>query len=314
MPNNVLTLLRKNKVYVGLAIIAFLFINYLSYYLRVGYENHKLSGLANLFDNPSHIFVAFPISFNLTDLLLASLSIIVMILLIIEKQSNHKKYRKGVEHGSSSWGDLKEYNEMMDLKDNDNNLILSKNLRLRLNDKNAPFDTRRNKHMIVYGGSGSGKTRFMIKPNMLQMNSSYVITDPKGELINELGMALKNKGNYKIKVFNTINFKNSMKYNPLAYVKDEADILSLVDTLIENTSSRENVDSFWEGTEKLLYQSYLSIIVDKFPKEERHFGTLVDMISYSQVKEDDEDYKNAIDYLFEKLEKTEPNQDRKSVV
>src|SRR5699024_2693629 len=153
-------------------------------------------------------------------------------LLIVEKQSNRKKYRKGVEHGSAQWGKIKEYHEMMDLKNPDNNFILSKDMRLRLNDKGSEFHTRRNKHMLVYGGSGSGKNRFIIKPNMLQMNSYYVITDPKGELINELGMALKNKGNYLIKVINTIDFTKSMKYNPLSYVKNEKDILSLVDTLV----------------------------------------------------------------------------------
>src|SRR5699024_3968742 len=166
----------------------------------------------------------------------------------------------------------KEYHEMMDLKDSDNNIIFSENLKIRLNDKNAPFDTRRNKNVIVYGGSGSGKTRFVVKPNLLQMNSSFVVTDPKGTIVNEVGMALKNVGKYKIKVFNTINFDKSMHYNPLAYVEKESDILSIVDTLISNTTGEgEQGDSFWSKTERLLYQSYLSLIISKFPKEEHHF-------------------------------------------
>src|SRR5699024_913071 len=188
----------------------------------------------------------------------------------------------------------KEYHEMMDLKDSDNNIIFSENLKIRLNDKNAPFDTRRNKNVIVYGGSGSGKTRFVVKPNLLQMNASYVVTDPKGTIVNELGMALKNVGKYKIRIFNTINFESSMKYNPLRYIEKESDILRLVETLIANTTGddQKGGDSFWVNTEKLLYQAYLSLIVDKFPKEEQHFGTLIDLISYSTVKEEDEDYKN----------------------
>src|SRR5699024_2709461 len=130
----------------------------------------------------------------------------------------------------------KEYHEMMDLNNPDNNIIFSNKMKIRLNDNGTPFDTRRNKNVLVYGGSGSGKTRFVVKPNILQMNASFVITDPKGSIINELGMALKNKGDYKLKVFNTNNFDKSMKYNPLAYIKKDSDILSVVDTLIANTS------------------------------------------------------------------------------
>lgn len=299
--------LKENKVYVGLGIIAFLLVNYISYYLRVMYKDNMFRGIANLFDNPSEIFLGFPISFNGIDLLASVITIGFITLLVVEKKSKSKNYRKGVEHGSAEWGKTKEYHEMMDLDNPDNNIIFSENMKIRLDDKDSPFDTRRNKNTIVYGGSGSGKTRFVVKPNLLQMNASFVVTDPKGTIVNEVGMALKNKGKYKIKIFNTINFEKSMKYNPLAYVKNESDILSLVDTLISNTNGENQQETFWTNTEKLLYQAYLSLIVSKFPKEERHLGTLIDLISYSDVKEEDEDYKNAVDHLFDGLEKEDSN-------
>lgn len=300
--------LKENKVYVVLSIILFIIVNNMSFYLRDVYKDNLLNGIANLFDNPLQLFVAFPLSLNGTDLLISLIVVVVAGLLIHEKRSNSKKYRKGIEHGSAEWGKTKEYHEMMDLEDSDNNIIFSDNMKIRLNDKNASFDTRRNKNVIVYGGSGSGKTRFVVKPNLLQMNASFVVTDPKGTLVNELGMALKNVGKYKVKVFNTINFNKSMKYNPLAYVEKESDVLRLVETLIANTSGdSKQAETFWVNTEKLLYQAYLSLIISKFPKEERNFGTLIDLISYSTVKEDDENFKNAVDYLFDDLEKEDPN-------
>lgn len=300
-------IIKENKIYVGLSVIVFFLVNYISYYLRVVYRNDLFGGIANIVENPSDIFLAFPLSINGTDIIASFVASAFIALILIERNSNKKKYRKGVEHGSAEWGKEKEYHEMMDLKDSDNNIIFSENMKIRLNDKNAPFDTRRNKNVIVYGGSGSGKTRFVVKPNLLQMNASFVVTDPKGTIVNEVGMALKGKGNYKIKIFNTINFSKSMKYNPLSYVKKESDILSLVETLISNTNGENQEENFWTNTEKLLYQAYLSLIVSKFPKEERHLGTLIDLIAYSTVKEDDEDYKNAIDYLFDELEEEDPN-------
>jgi type IV secretion system protein VirD4 len=299
--------IKENKITVGLAVVVFLLVNYATYYLRVMYQDDLFNGIVHLVNNPLEIFTGFPISFNGIDLLVSAVATTIVVLLLVERNSNRKNYRKGEEHGSAQWGKIKEYHEMMDLKEPDNNIIFSKNLKIRLDDKDAPFDTRRNKNVVVYGGSGSGKTRFVVKPNLLQMNASYVVTDPKGTIVNEVGMALKNKGNYKIKIFNTVNFNKSMKYNPLEYVKTESDILSLVDTLISNTNAENQQETFWTNTEKLLYQAYLSLIVSKFPKEERHLGTLIDLIAYSEVKEDDEDYKNAVDYLFEGLEKEDPD-------
>ncbi|MBG9510705.1 conjugal transfer protein TraG, partial [Bacillus thuringiensis] len=161
------------------------------------------------------------------------------------------------------------------------------------------------KNVVVIGGSGSGKTRFVVKPNLLQMNASFVVTDPKGTIVNEIGMVLKNIGKYKIKIFNTENFYKSMRYNPLVYVYNEQDILKLVNTIIVNTEGEgaKKGEDFWVKAERLLYQAYLSLIISKFPKEEQHLGTLIDLISYSTVKEDDENYKNPLDYMFEKLEK-----------
>jgi len=300
--------LKENKIYVGLAIIIFFLVNYISYYFREIHNGNMFQGISDLFDNPWQLFAGFPLSINGVDLLSGLIAFAFISLILYEKKSNKKKYRKGVEHGSAEWGKISEYHEMMDLKDPDNNIIFSEKMKIRLNDKDSPFDTRRNKNVIVYGGSGSGKTRFVVKPNLLQMNASFVVTDPKGTIVNELGMALKNKGNYIIKIFNTINFDKSMKYNPLAYVEKESDVLRLVETLIANTSgdNQQGDQTFWVNTEKLLYQAYLSLIISKFPKEERHFGTLIDLISYSTVKEDDENYKNAVDYLFDALEKEDP--------
>lgn len=301
--------IKENKVYIALGIFMFILINYLSFYFRVTFANDVLTGFNYLFEQPKYLFYAFPLSFNITDLTIALVIVAFGTLLIYDKKQNKKKYKKGVEHGSAEWGTVeKDLKDMYDEKDQYNNIIFSENTRIRLNDKNSPFETRRNKNVIYTGGSGSGKTRFGVKPNLLQMNASFVVTDPKGTIVNEVGMALKNIGKYKIKIFNTVNFDKSMKYNPLSYVKTEEDILSLVETLISNTTSEgEKGDSFWVNTEKLLYQAYLSLIISKFPKEEQHLGTLIDLISYSNVKEEDEDYKNAVDYLFEELEKEDNN-------
>ncbi|MFK4480988.1 type IV secretion system protein VirD4 [Bacillus sp. RC206] len=233
-------------------------------------------------------------------------TVVFAVYVVIDKKNNKKKYKKGAEHGSAQWGSVqKDLKNMYDENDQYNNIIFSKNTKLRLDDKDAPFDVRRNKNVTVIGGSGSGKTRFIVKPNMLQMNASFVVTDPKGTIVNELGMALKNVGKYKIKIFNTINFAKSMRYNPLKYVYNEQDILKLVNTIMANTEGEgsKKGEDFWVKAERLLYQAYLSLIVSKFPKDEQHLGTLIDLISYSTVKEDDEDYKNPIDYLFEELEK-----------
>ena len=297
--------IKENKIYIIFGLIVYIFLNYLFYYFRVTFANDSLSGFNYLFEKPQYLLYAFPLSLNWIDLFIPLIIIGFLSLVIFEKKKNKKNYRKGIEHGSATWGDFnKDLKDMYDNEDKYNNIIFSQNTKIRLNDKNAPFETRRNKNACVLGGSGSGKTRFIVKPNILQMNASFVVTDPKGTIVNEVGMALKNIGKYKIKILNTVNFDKSMKYNPLAYVEKEEDILKLVETIIANTSGNNNQnEDFWVKAEKLLYQSYLSLIINKFPKEEQHLGTLIDLISYSTVKEDDENYKNAVDYLFDELEK-----------
>lgn len=301
--------IKENKTYIILGVMVCILLNYLFYYFRVTFEGNTLAAIDYLFSEPQYLLYAFPLSFNVIDLFVPLFTVVFAVFVLIDKKNNKKKYKKGVEHGSAQWGDVeKDLKGMYDEEDQYNNILFSQNTKIKLDDKGAPFKLRRNKNVYVVGGSGSGKTRFVIKPNMLQMNASYVCTDPKGTIVNEVGMALKNIGKYKIKIFNTVKFSKSMRYNPLQYVYNEQDILKLVHTIIANTSGDgPKGDPFWEKAESLLYQAYFSLIVSKFPKEEQHLGTLMDLITYSTVKEDDEDYKNPMDYLFEELEKEDSN-------
>lgn len=301
--------IKENKIYIILGVILFILLNYLFYYFRVTFAGNTIAAFNYLFSQPQYLLYAFPLSFNAMDLFIPMFAVAFIVFVLIDKKKNKKKYKKGVEHGSAQWGNAqKDLKDMYDEEDQYNNIIFSQNTGIRLKDKDAPFNVRRNKNVVVIGGSGSGKTRCVVKPNMLQMNASFVVTDPKGTIVNEIGMSLKNVGKYKIKIFNTVNFLKSMRYNPLKYVRNEQDILKLVTTIISNTSGEgAKGDPFWEKAESLLYQAYLSLIVSKFPKEEQHLGTLMDLITYSTVKEDDEDYKNPMDYLFEELEKEDSN-------
>lgn len=304
--------IKENKVYIIFGVVTYILLNYLFYYFRVTFAGDVLAGFDYLFSQPKYLFNSFPLSFNSIDLFVPIFLVCFVVLIIKDKKNNKKKYKKGMEHGSAQWGSVqKDLKNMYDEKEQYNNILFSQNTKIRLDDKDAPFDTRRNKNVCVIGGSGSGKTRFLVKPNLLQMNASFVCTDPKGTIINEIGMALKNVGKYKIKVLNTVNFAKSMHYNPLAYVENEQDILKLVETIIANTGGSGGADNkaedFWVKSEKLLYQSYLSLIISKFPKEEQNLPTLMDLISYSTVKEDDENFKNPVDYLFEALEREDSN-------
>lgn len=227
---------------------------------------------------------------------------------LLERQQNRKKFRKGKEHGSAQWGNPnKDLKGMYDEKDENNNIILSENVCLMLDDKDSPPKLRRNKNVLVVGGSGSGKTRFIVKPNIMQMNADFVITDPKGGIVNEVGYLLRKEGNYKIKVFNLIHLEKSMRYNPLSYIRNEQDILRLIDTIIRNTSGADNKEDFWVKAERLLYQSYIAVILDRFPKEEQHLGALLDLLQISHTSMSDENYKNAIDIMFDEIEEEEPN-------
>ena len=222
------------------------------------------------------------------------------------KGKNAKKYRHNIEYGSARWGTHADIEPFIDSKF-ENNILLSQSERITMNGRPPQPKYARNKNVLVVGGSGSGKTRFFIKPNALQMNSSLVITDPKGTVVNEIGNALL-KGGYDIKIFNTINFKKSMHYNPFAYVHDEKDILKLVTTLIANTKGEgKGGDEFWEKAEKLLYAALIGYIHYEAPKEEQNFTTLLEMINAMEVREDDEEFKNPVDLMFDELAERNPD-------
>ena len=219
---------------------------------------------------------------------------------------NAKKYRHGMEYGSARWGTPKDIEPFMAPKFADN-IILTKTERLMMS--NRPLDPKnaRNKNVLVVGGSGSGKTRFWLKPNLLQCHSSYVVTDPKGSIVVECGNALLKNG-YKLKILNTINFKKSMHYNPFAYVHSEKDILKLVTTLMTNTKGEgSGGDPFWEKSERLLLTALIAYLHYEAPVEEQNFATLLEMLNTMQVLEDDEEYQNPVDLLFEELAKKKPN-------
>ena len=222
------------------------------------------------------------------------------------KSKNAKKYRHGREYGSARWGSAKDIEPFQAPKFEDN-ILLTKTERLMMNSRPADPKNARNKNVLIVGGSGSGKTRFWIKPNLLQMHSSYVLTDPKGTTILEVGNAFVQKG-YRIKVFNTINFKKSMHYNPLAYVHSEKDILKLVTALMTNTKGEgQGGDPFWDKAERLLLVALIAYLHEEAPAEEQNFATLLEMLNTMQVSEEDESYQNPVDLLFEQLEKRKPN-------
>ena len=219
---------------------------------------------------------------------------------------NAKKYRHGMEYGSARWGTPKDIEPFMAPKFADN-IILTKSERLMMSNRPADPKNARNKNVLVVGGSGSGKTRFWLKPNLLQCHSSYVVTDPKGSIVVECGNALLKNG-YKLKILNTINFSKSMHYNPFAYVHSEKDILKLVTTLMTNTKGEgSGGDPFWEKSERLLLTALIAYLHYEAPVEEQNFATLLEMLNTMQVLEDDEEYQNPVDLLFEELAKKKPN-------
>ncbi len=219
---------------------------------------------------------------------------------------NAKKYRHGMEYGSARWGTPKDIEPFMAPKFEDN-IILTKTERLMMSNRPPDPKNARNKNVLIVGGSGSGKTRFWLKPNLLQMHSSYVVTDPKGSIVVECGNALLKNG-YKLKILNTINFSKSMHYNPFAYVYSEKDVLKLVTTLMTNTKGEgSGGDPFWEKSERLLLTALIAYLHYEAPVEEQNFATLLEMLNTMQVLEDDEEYQNPVDLLFEELAKKKPN-------
>ena len=222
------------------------------------------------------------------------------------KGKNAKNYKHNVEYGSARWGKPADIEPFVD-KEFSQNVILSQTERITMNSRPSQPKYARNKNVLIVGGSGSGKTRFWLKPNLLQMHSSYVVTDPKGSIACECGNALLKNG-YRIKIFNTINFRKSMHYNPFAYIHSEKDILKLVTTLIANTKGEsKGGDDFWLKAETLLYTALIGYIHYEAPEEEQNFSTLLEMINAMEVREDDEEFKNPVDLMFEALEKENPD-------
>lgn len=246
-------------------------------------------------------------SFRPVDLLIGTAGAVLIKAIVWIKGKNAKKYRKGIEYGSARWGTAEDIKPYMaeDFKDN---IILTETERLTMDNrpKSGPKYAR-NKNVLVIGGSGSGKTRFFVKPNLLQMHSSYVVTDPKGTVVNEVGNALL-KGGYRIKILNTINFAKSMHYNPLAYIRSEKDILKLVNTIIANTKGEgaQSGEDFWIKAERLYYSALIGYIWYEGPEDEKNLNTLIEMINASATREDDELFKNPIDRLFDELEAKNP--------
>ena len=250
--------------------------------------------------------MSFLPSIYLVDILTGIGVAAIIKFIIYTKGKNAKKFRQGKEYGSARWGNKKDIEPYMDEKFQ-NNILLTQTERLTMNGRPANPKYARNKNVLVIGGSGSGKTRFYVKPNLMQMHSSYCVTDPKGTIVLECGKMLEDNG-YEIKILNTINFKKSMKYNPFAYIRSEKDILKLVQTIIANTKGEGEKagEDFWVKAEKLYYTALIGYIFYEAPREEKNFATLLDMIDASEVREDDETYMNPIDRLFEALEKKEP--------
>ncbi|HGI2541257.1 TPA: VirD4-like conjugal transfer protein, CD1115 family [Streptococcus agalactiae] len=245
-------------------------------------------------------------SIHVADILMGVGVVALIKFVVYTKGKNAKKFRQGKEYGSARWGTTKDIQPYVDEKFQ-NNILLTQTERLTMNGRPANPKYARNKNVLVIGGSGSGKTRFYVKPNLMQMHSSYCVTDPKGTIVVECGKMLEENG-YEIKILNTINFKKSMKYNPFAYIRSEKDILKLVQTIIANTKGEGEKagEDFWVKAEKLYYTALIGYIFYEAPREEKNFATLLDMIDASEVREDDETYMNPIDRLFEALEKNEP--------
>ncbi len=256
--------------------------------------------LGNMLENP------FP-SLHLTDLGIGVACGIALKLVVLQKAKNAKKFRLGVEYGSARWGTAKDIAPYMD-KEFEKNIPLTQTECLMMSGRPKEPKYARNKNILVIGGSGSGKTRFFVKPSLMQLHSSYVVTDPKGSLVLECGKMLVNAG-YKVKVLNTINFSKSMRYNPFAYIRSEKDILKLVNTIMVNTKGEgaQATEDFWSKAERLLFTAYIGYIWYESVEEEQNFITLLNMINESETREEDESFKNVIDMMFEELEERNPD-------
>ena len=264
------------------------------------------SKLLHIGDGFAAAFASAAPSFHPADLCVGILLAALMRLAVYIKGKNAKKYRKNMEYGSARWGKPEDIAPFMDPKF-ENNVILTQTERLMMSNRPKDPKNARNKNVLIIGGSGSGKTRFWLKPNLMQCHSSYVVTDPKGSILVECGKLLERKG-YKIKVFNTINFKKSMRYNPFAYIHSEKDILKLVTTLITNTKGDgKSGDEFWQKAETLLYTALIGYLHYEAPPEEQNFATLLEFLNAMDVREDDETYENPVDKIFKELQQEKPD-------
>jgi type IV secretion system protein VirD4 len=293
--------IKKNIPYLAFFYIGDIFANHVNSYVGGDVLDRIFQAMIDI-ETMDYIF-----SFNPKALLGGLIFAAIVKLIVYSKGKNAKKFRKGEEYGSARWGTHKDIAPYMD-DDFRNNLLLTQTERITMNSRPKNPKYARNKNVLVVGGSGSGKTRFFVKPNLMQMHSSYVVTDPKGSLLHETGKMLEQNG-YEIKTLNTINFKKSMKYNPFAYIRSEKDILKLVEALIANTkgSGEKAGEDFWVKAEKLYYTALIGYIYYESPKEEQNFTTLLAMIDASEVREEDEEFKNAVDYMFDALEEKNPD-------
>lgn len=292
--------LKQNIPYLAFFYLGNIFSNYVRSYVGGDVIDKIFQGILELNT------MSFLPSIHPADILIGIGVAALIKFIVYIKGKNAKKFRQGKEYGSARWGNKKDIEPYVDGKFQ-NNVLLTQTERLTMNGRPANPKYARNKNVLVIGGLGSGKTRFYVKPNLMQMHSSYCVTDPKGTIVLECGKMLEDNG-YEIKILNTINFKKSMKYNPFAYIRSEKDILKFVQTIIANTKGEGEKagEDFWVKAEKLYYTALIGYIFYEAPREEKNFATLLDMIDASEVREDDETYMNPIDRLFEALEKKEP--------
>ena len=291
----------KNLPYLFFFYLANIFSRHINSYVGGDYVDKMIVALSDIGT------LSYLPSFHIDDLFAGICFSAVIWLIVYQKKKNAKKFRQGVEYGSARWGGPKDIEPYLDERF-DNNILLTNTERLTMNSRPKNPKFARNKNVLVVGGSGSGKTRFFLKPNLMQMHSSYVVTDPKGTVLVECGKMLEKNG-YEIKVLNTINFKKSMHYNPFAYLRSEKDILKLVQTIMANTKGEgeKSTEDFWTKAERLYYTALIGYLYYEAPEEEQNFESLLAFIDASEVREEDENFKNAVDYMFDALEKEKPN-------
>ena len=293
----------KKKIISNLPFLIFFWIfDKLSYTVRLSEENILISAVKGV----SELTKAPLLSFHFTDISIGVIGALAVKGILYLRSKNAKKFRKGIEYGSARWGTPEDIKPYID-EDFFSNILLTNTERLTMNSRPKNPKFARNKNVLVIGGSGSGKTRFFVKPNLMQMTTSYCVTDPKGTILVECGKMLQ-KGGYKIRSLNTINFKKSMHYNPFAYIRSEKDILKLVNVIITNTKGdgEKSGEDFWVKAERLLYCALIGYIYYEAPEEEKNFITLLDLINASEAREDDENYKSPVDMLFDRLAEREP--------